>query len=183
MTARKPSVAVLLAAALAAAFAGACSRMPEGSVHVSVIDHISMSGDRVLVRGGDQRAEIGPDGAIAIDGKSLALSPTQRAAGREFYAQAMGMSRDGAAIGKAGAAMAGQVLSTVAQDLRDGRTDQTGAKVEAQAEQLQEQAMKMCERVDSLRSAQQQLTAQLPQFAPFARITATTGDECRSHKS
>lgn len=183
MTARKPSVAVLLAAALAAALAGACSRLPEGSVHVSVIDHISMAGDRVLVRGGGQRAEIGPDGAIAIDGKPLSLNPAQLAAGREFYAQAMGMSRDGAAIGKAGAAMAGEVLSTVAQDLRDGRTGQTEAKVEAQAERLKAQAMKMCERVDALRGAQQRLTAQLPQFAPFARILATTGDECRSHTS
>lgn len=44
MTARTVPVAALLAAALAAAFAGACSRQPDGGVQVSVIDHLSMDG-------------------------------------------------------------------------------------------------------------------------------------------
>ncbi|QWP75184.1 hypothetical protein J5226_16320 [Lysobacter sp. K5869] len=180
MTARKPSAALLLAVAFAAALAGGCSRKSDSDVHVVVIDHMSMAGDRLQVRGGGQRAEIGPDGAIAIDGKALALNPAQQAAGRAFYVEAVGIRSDGAAIGKAGAAMAGQVLSTVAQDLRSGHTDQTGSKVEAQAAKLEEQAMRICQRVGTLRVAQEQLVAQVPQFAPFARKNLTTGDECRS---
>lgn len=180
MTARTSSWVLLLAAALVAVFAGACSRKSDSDgVHVSVIDHIAIGGDRVTVRGGGQRAEIGADGAIAIDGKALTLSAEQQAAGREFYLQATGMKRDGAAIGKAGAAMAGQVLSTVVQDVRSGRTDQIEPNVEAQAAKLREQAMQVCRRVETLRQAQQRLTAVLPQFQPFARIKQGTGDECK----
>lgn len=179
MTARTSSAVALLAAALAAAFAGACSRLPDGEVHVSVIDHISMAGDKVLLRGAGGSAQIGPDGAIAIDGGALALTPAQQALGREFYQQAMGMRHDGVAIGKAGAAMAGQALSTVAQDLRDGNTDQTEAKIQAEAAKLEAQALQLCRRVQALRDVQQRLSAALPQFEPYARISASAGDDCR----
>jgi len=181
MTTRRSSIALLLAAALAAALAGGCSRNEGSDTHVVVINHLSMDGDRLVVRGdGGQRAQIGPDGAIAIDGKALALTPAQQAAGRAFYIEGTGIRRDGAAIGQAGAAMAGQVLSTVAQDLRSGRTDQTEAKVEAQAAKLQEQAMQICRRVGNLRVAQDKLVAEVPQFQPFARENLATGKECQS---
>ncbi|MET4727247.1 hypothetical protein ABIE09_001041 [Lysobacter enzymogenes] len=180
MTTRRSSIALVLAAALAAALAGGCSRNADSDTHVVVIDHMSMDGDRLLVRGGGQRAQITPDGAIAIDGKALTLNPAQQAAGRAFYVEATGIRRDGAAIGQAGAAMAGQVLSTVAQDLRSGRTDQTEAKVEAQASKLRDQAMQICQRVGALRVAQEKLVEQVPQFQPFANKNLTTGDECRS---
>ncbi|QQQ03577.1 YggN family protein [Lysobacter enzymogenes] len=179
MTARTVPVAALLAAALAAAFAGACSRQPDGGVQVSVIDHISMDGDKVLLRAAGRSAQIGPDGAIAIDGGALALTPAQQALGREFYQQATGMRRDGAAMGKAGAAMAGQALSTVARDLRDGNTDQTEAKIQAEAAKLEAQALQLCQRAQALRDAQQRLSAALPQFEPFARLAAGVGDDCR----
>lgn len=184
MNARTPRTSATHAATLAAALvvallATACSRSPDNDVRIAVIDHIAIDGDHVQVRGDGRSARIGADGAISIDGKPLTLSAAQQAAGREFYAQALGIRRDGAAIGKAGADMAGQVLATVAQDLRNGQTDQTEAKIEAQAAKLQDQAMRICQRVETLRRAQQQLTEALPQFQPFARVVAGSGEECR----
>ncbi|MBT2748040.1 MULTISPECIES: DUF2884 family protein [unclassified Lysobacter] len=157
-----------------------CSKSPERSLHVSVIDHISVVGDDVRVKGdGEHRADIAADGALSIDGKAQTLSAAQQAISRRYYEQVVGIGQDGAAMGKAGAAMAGQAVSTAFEELSKGKPEEIGKKVEAEASKLQAQAMKMCDRVASLRTAQDELRASLPAFAPFAKIDADVAKDCR----
>jgi hypothetical protein len=172
-------VAVLAVLTLAMSSAG-CSKSPERPLHISVIDHINMVGDHVLVKGdGEHRAEIAPDGALSIDGKAQTLSAAQQAISRRYYQQARGVGQDSVAMGKAGAAMAGQAVSTAVEELSKGQPEQIGKKVEAEASKLQARAMKMCDRIASLRGAQDELRASLPAFAPFAKIDADVAKDCR----
>jgi hypothetical protein len=172
------SVAVFATLSLIAATAG-CSKKPGDGLHISVINHINVVGDHVQVNGdGAHRADIAADGALSIDGHAQTLTSTQQAMSRRYYDQAIGISQDGIAMGKAGAAMASQAVGTAIEELRNGKPDEIGKKVEAEASKLQAKAMKMCDRVASLRTAQDELSASLPAFAPFAKIDANAAKDC-----
>ena len=168
-----------LCLALFVAVAGsACSKGAAPEVHV--IAPVSLSGDRIQVRGqGGARAELGPDGALRIDGRSVALDPAQQAASRRYYVQAMGMTQDGVAVGKAGAALAGKAVGNVIAGLTQGDTESIERKVEADAKEVERQALRLCERMAALRGAQDELAGALPAFQPFAVLDADSVDKCK----
>lgn len=173
-----PFVSALCLALLVAAAGGGCSN---GTPEVHVIAPVSLSGDRIQVRGqGGARAEIGPDGALRIDGQAIALDPAQSAASRRYYVQAMGMTQDGIAVGKAGAALAGKAVSNVVASLAQGDTESIERKVEADAKQVERQALRLCERMAALRGAQDELAGALPAFQPFAVLDADSVGKCKS---
>ncbi|WP_363797204.1 DUF2884 domain-containing protein [Lysobacter firmicutimachus] len=172
-----PLASALCLSLLVAAAGSACSdRTPE----VHVIAPVSLSGDRIQVRGqGGALAEIGPDGALSIDGRAVALAPAQLDASRRYYVQAMGMTQDGIAVGKAGAALAGKAVGNVISGLTQGDTESIERKVEADAKEVERQALRLCERMASLRAAQDELAGALPAFQPFAVVDADSVDDCK----
>lgn len=172
---RRAGVCACLLLALATA---ACSK-PDADVHVSVIDHISLSGDRLLLSGDSgHRLQIDADGALSLDGKAIALDAAQRAISQRYYQHAFAISRDGVEIGKSGAALAGNAVSAALDGLRNGNPDDIGKKVEAQADDLKAKALKLCGRVMDLRVAQNELAAALPAFQPFAKIDVVSAADC-----
>lgn len=171
--------AVFVALLLTASFAG-CSKTPERDLHVSVINHVRVDGGKVFVQGeGDHQAKIGADGALSIDGRAITLTAVQQAASRRYYEHAVGIGLDGAAMGKAGAAIAGKAVSSALEGISSGKTDEIGPKIEAEAQKLETSAKKLCGRVASLRGAEAELGASLPEFKPFVRIDADAGSDCR----
>ncbi|WP_408953624.1 hypothetical protein [Lysobacter sp. Hz 25] len=168
-------------ALLIAVSASACSQAPDASVNVSVIAPMSLANDRVILRGKDGAyAEIGADGTLSLDGNAVALSPEQRAISQRYFAHAMNISKEGVAIGKDGAAFAGKTVSTILSGLASGNPDSIGTKVEADAAVFEQRAQNMCDRLADLRTAQEELTASLPAFEPFAAIEASSVGDCRS---
>ncbi|MEH6414040.1 hypothetical protein [Pseudomonas sp. CGJS7] len=172
---------VAVAATLLLASTTGCAKTADSGLRVAVLDHMRIDGDRVVLRGdGGGEAEIRADGALRIDGQPVALTSAQQAVSKRYYLEATGIGRDGAEMGKAGSAIAGHAVSAALEGMRTGNTDDIGKKVEAEASKLEAQAKQMCGRVANLRSAQEQLSASLPAFKPFAGIDADAATDCKS---
>ncbi|MGO1069031.1 DUF2884 family protein [Lysobacter sp. CA199] len=181
MKAFSPLASLAVAAALLLASTAGCAKSSDSGLRVLVIDHLRIDGDRVLVRGdGGGEAEFRADGALSIDGRTIALTPAQQAFSRRYYQEASAIGREGAQMGKAGTAIAGHAVSSALEGIRTGNTDDIGKKVEAETSKLQARAKQMCGHVVNLRAAQDQLRASLPAFAPFSRIQADPGADCAS---
>ena len=141
--------------------------------------HLRLEEDRVGIRSpqGDM-AWIAADGALEIDRQPVALDAPQQALARSFYIEAKAVQEDGIAIGKSGAAMAGKSLRSVVRGLARGNPDGIGPEIEAEARELEVHAMRLCARIGTLQSAQDDLAQALPAFAPFAVIKDTRTDAC-----
>jgi hypothetical protein len=167
-------------AALIAVSAGACSQAPDASLHVSVVEPMTWAKDRLILRGQDGAyAEIGTDGRLNLNGSAVALSPDQQAVAQRYYRHALSISQEGVAMGKDGAAFAGKAVGTVLDGLASGNPDSIGAKVEAEAAVFEKRAQEMCARFADLHAAQQELSASVPAFKPYAAIKASSVGDCR----
>ncbi|MGO1000313.1 DUF2884 family protein [Lysobacter sp. CA196] len=168
-------------AVLIAVSASACSQAPAPSPPARMSVSMDLINDRVTLRGKDgASAEIGADGSFSLNGKAVALSPDQRALSQRYFTHAMGISKEGIAIGKDGAAFAGKTVGTVLNGLASGNPDSISKKVEADAAVFEQRAQDMCDRLDELHAAQEQLSASLPAFKPFAGIKTNVVTDCRN---
>ena len=176
MTVFSRSIAlILIAAALAA-----CNRTPNIRIAGDQpLKHLTIEDDRVGVRSteGDM-AWIGADGSLLIDGQPVVLDAPQRALTVRFYTQAHAIRDDGVAIGKSGAAMAGKSVRSVVRGLTRGNPDDIGPEIEAEARVLEAHAMRLCARVGTLQSVQDELAQAVPAFTPFATISNTHTEAC-----
>lgn len=176
----KPLHAVACGLVLAATLVG-CQQSTDRVRSHSVMQHIRLDGDRVGANGPDgTTAWIDASGSLQIDGKDVALTAEQRALALQYRAEAMGLKADGIAIGKSGAQLAGKAIGAVASGLASGDPDNIGTKIEADAKQIETQAMALCQRVATLQASQDALARSLPAFAPYATITDATAADCRS---
>lgn len=172
-----PLLPVLLCLALAA-----CSPAPTAPAEVqsSVLGFLSLDQQRVRLRDGQSLAEISADGALSIDGRAIALNPQQQALSRSYYSDARAVALEGAAMGAAGAKLAGDAIKgAIGEALKGGNPDQAGKQVEQQAGELEKSAQRMCEHVARLHRTQQALSDSLPAFKPFARLQASDIDDCK----
>lgn len=173
---RPVMAATLLSIALTACTAPA----PMSIGGESVMQHISIKDDRVGARSVDGSiAWIDPDGALEIGGVPVELDATQRELTRQYHAEAMSIRTDGIAIGKSGIAMAGKSIGNVVRGLTQGDPDSIGDRIEADARQISDLAMVLCERVATLHSVQEGLEQKLPAFAPYATLTGSETSDCR----
>lgn len=172
---------ILILASLIAIAAG-CSQQPDTSgTHVSVMEHITLQDDRVGANAPDGKtAWIDRDGRLEIDGETVALNEAQRALTLQYYTQAMTLRDDGMAVGKAGAALAGDVIGEVAKGLASGNPDQIGDKIEARAGTVEAKAMELCQGIGDLQATQDAIASSLPAFAPYATIDESVAADCRS---
>lgn len=179
----KTSHSLTCALLLAVALAG-CNRP---TVHVngnSVLQHITIQADRVGANAPDgTTAWIDATGALTIDDQPFELNEEQRALTTSYHATAMGLRSDGVAVGKAGAAVAGKAVSSVIQGLAGGNPDEIGPKIEAEARNIEAQAMRLCRRLGELQATQDAIAASLPAFAPYATIRGNEFDDCTAGAS
>ncbi|MET0581947.1 MAG: DUF2884 family protein [Pseudoxanthomonas sp.] len=167
----------LLALALAALVAG-CNP----GTHVSTEKgNVTSNGKVITLRAdGQPDARISADGELIIDGKKIAVNPTQRALLQTYRSEMNAMTQDGIAIGKQGAALAGTAVSEAIKGAMRGDGDQIDAKIEAEAEKIEQQAMQLCRRLVTIKASQDALAEQLPQFKPYATIDVADVDDCGS---
>ncbi len=165
------------ALALAMSFSGCVIQTD----HSSVFNHITLHDGSILVHAQNAPdAVMTPSGDLTIDGKAVTLTPDQRDLLKQYYAQVMMIRDDGIATGKAGAAMAGHVIGSVASGLAHGNPDSIGPAIESRAKGIETKAMAICNDVEALRTKQTAIADALPAFKPYALIEANEVTDCRS---
>ena len=170
-----PSTLLLLAMAtvLSACNPGASVSTGNGQV--------TSNGERITLKAdGQPVAQITKAGDFSIGGKIQTVTPEQRLLLQAYHREMNGMTTDGIAIGKQGAALAGTAVSEVIKGAINGNGDQIDAKVEAEAEKIEQRAVQLCKRLVVVKATQDSLAAQLPAFAPYATIATVDVKDCDS---
>ncbi len=147
----------------------------------SVFNHISIHDGSVAVHARSAPdAEVTTAGDLSIDGKVVAVTNDQRDLLKQYYAQVIAIRNDGIATGKAGAAMAGHAIGSVASGLAHGNPDSIGPAIESRAKGIEAKAMAVCNDVETLRAKQTAIASAVPAFKPYALIDANEVKDCRS---
>jgi hypothetical protein len=138
------------------------------------------AGTVTLHSAGAPDATINAGGDLSIGGNALTTDAAQREQLQHYYNSVLAIRDHGIATGKAGAAVAGEAIKSVASGLANGDPDQIGKQVDAKAQKVTDAAMKICQDIDGIKAAQDNLATQLPAFKPYAAIV-DDGDirECR----
>ena len=152
--------------------------------HVSTSNgNVSSDGNSITLRAdGQPEARISATGELTIDGKAVTLTAEQRALLQSYIKEMNGMTTDGIAIGKQGAALAGTAVSEAIKGAISGNGEQIDAKIEAEAKKIEQQALQLCKRLVTIKASQDALAEQLPAFKPYATIDASDVDDCGSRE-
>ncbi|MEO7072611.1 MAG: DUF2884 domain-containing protein [Rhodanobacter sp.] len=176
-------VSVLLAATLAAGCTNDGDHSSVGFGTTSFANgriKVSDNAATVHVKGAPQ-AVIGTSGSLQIGHDVIATNPAQQALLRDYYRHAAAVREHGIATGKAGAAVAGQAISSVAKGLASGNTDNIDQEIDAKAARVELEARKICLDLVGVKAAQDALAAQLPAFNPYAHvIDASATSDCKT---
>ncbi|MFC6841971.1 DUF2884 family protein [Xanthomonas theicola] len=136
------------------------------------------NGDITLTVSGQPPATITRTGDLLIDGKQIAVSAEQHALLVAYREQLGAIGTQGQEVGKQGAALGVKAAGDALAGVISGNTDHVGENIEAQAEKLKQEALKICEQVAALRQAQDTLAQQLPTFRPYASLDASDISDC-----
>lgn len=155
-----------------------CSCSP-GTTVVTGDGRVTSDGKGIALRAdGQPNARISAAGDLTIDGKAVAVNAQQRALLRSYHDEMTAMTADGIAIGKQGAAMAGTAVTEAIKGAINGNGDQIDAKMQAEAEKIEKQALQLCKRLVAIKASQDALATQLPAFKPYATIELKDVDDC-----
>lgn len=129
---------------------------------------------------GHPQAEISAKGDFIVGGKKVEVSDAQRALLVAYHRELGGVADAGIATGKEGAKLAGKAVGAAVKGIFSGNPDQIEQQIEAEAEKVEAQAMKICDRLPGLYRAQQDLAAALPAFRPYASMDEGDAEDCRT---
>lgn len=136
------------------------------------------NGDITLKASGHPPATITRAGDLLIDGKPVAVSAEQHALLVNYRKQIGAIGTQGLEVGKQGAALGVKAAGDALAGVFSGDTEHLGEHIEAQADKLKGEALKICQQVMALRQAQDALAQQLPAFRPYASLDAGDVDDC-----
>jgi hypothetical protein len=126
------------------------------------------------------KAEITPAGDLLIEGKSVATTPEQKALVQAYRGELLGVIGDGMTIGMEGARVGIDAAASALKGMLSGQNgDEIGKQVGEQAKaKIKPMVAQLCTRMPGLLSAQQALSAALPEFAPYATMDQSDVDDC-----
>ncbi|MDR6674808.1 DUF2884 family protein [Xanthomonas sp. 1678] len=136
------------------------------------------NGDITLKVSGQPPATITRSGDLLIDGKQVAVSAEQHALLVAYREQLGAIGMQGLEVGKQGAALGVKAAGDALAGVISGNTEHVGEHIEAQAEKLKQEALKICGQVATLRQAQDTLAQKLPAFRPYASLDASDISDC-----
>ena len=125
-------------------------------------------------------AQVTPQGDLLIEGKAVAVTPEQRALLLTYRQQIIEVAAAGMSMGVQGADLAGKAVSEVLGSVFSGKGEDFGRRMEAEGKKLEAQGKLLCAQLEPMRATQQQLAATLPEFKPYATMTADDIDDCRN---
>lgn len=130
---------------------------------------------------GGARVEITPQGDLIIDGQTVAATAQQRALLLDYRGHVVEVATAGVNIGMHSADLA---THAVAESLKSvftgGSGDDIERNVQAQASKIEGAAMALCDALPGMMESQNRLAAAMPEFKPYATMTQSDVDECRS---
>ena len=129
---------------------------------------------------GQPNAKITASGDLQIGGKAVAVNASQRMLLQSYHHEMNAMTADGLAIGKQGAALAGKAVSEAIKSAMRGDGESIDSKIEADTKKIEQQAMQLCKRLATLKTSQDALAAQFPEFKPYATLDLKDVDDCGS---
>jgi hypothetical protein len=127
------------------------------------------------------KAQITPQGDLLIEGRTVAVTPEQRKLLLVYRRQIIDVAEAGMSMGVQGADLAGKAVSEVLGSVFSGKGEDFGKRMEAEGKKLEAQGRQLCRQLEPMRATQQQLAAALPEFKPYATMTADDIDDCRNH--
>ncbi|KAF1722612.1 DUF2884 family protein [Pseudoxanthomonas wuyuanensis] len=135
--------------------------------------------DITLSATGMPKAKITADGELVIGGDKVDTNAEQRALLLAYRKEMEGIAQQGAEIGIQGAALGGKAAKEAIKGVLSGNPDAGREKIEAESQKLQQEALKICDRVAALKTAQDAVAAALPEFQPYANISDDEARNCR----
>ena len=124
------------------------------------------------------KAQLTPQGDLIIEGKTVPVTPEQRALLLDYRRQVIGIAETGMAIGVKGADLAGKAVLDTFTGLMHGDTDGASKRIDAESKRIEAEAKQICTQLPAMLSAQQRLAAALPAFKPYANMTHEDIDDC-----
>ena len=128
-------------------------------------------------------AQVTPQGDLLIEGKTVAVTPAQRAMLLTYRQQIIDVAEAGMSMGVQGADLAGKAVSEVLGSVFSGKGEDFGRRMEAEGKKLEAQGKLLCAQLEPMRATQQRLATALPEFKPYATMTADDIDDCRKDGS
>ncbi|WP_434211982.1 DUF2884 family protein [[Pseudomonas] boreopolis] len=167
---------------LTVALATACNQSETARVQSKDGGHsiLFRDGSLVLDADGLPSATITASGDLLIDGKAVTLTDAQRQLALDYRSQLGAIAQQGVEIGKQGGLLGVQAAGDALKGVLSGDTNKIGEKVEAQADRIKEQALKICDHLDRLKAAQDALAVQVPAFKPYAHLDTDSATDCRN---
>lgn len=168
------------AAALLLSFAAIPGPSAAASISIDLGDEdISLDDEDVLVRAEDgSRARISPEGDLAVRGRGVAVSATDRRALRHYNETVHGIVDRGVELGIQGAGLAFTALGEVAAALATGRPERAERRVERRGEAIEESARELCREVQALVLIQESISTRVPAFRPYAVLEEDAAEDC-----
>lgn len=125
------------------------------------------------------KAEITPQGDLLIAGKKIVATPAQQVLLLDYRKQIIGIAETGMDIGAQGADLGINATKQALWGALAGKSDKDiEAAIKPQTDKIQAAALKLCQRMPDLLSAQQKLAAAMPEFGPYATMQQKDVDDC-----
>lgn len=175
---------VLALAALTTACSGSGSDVQVFGGSTDIINNrITLHDGVVTIKAsGVPDATVNAQGQFAVDGHDVAVNDAQRTLLQRYNAAAQAMRTDAMATGKAGVSTATQAVTAAADKITGAEgAEAARAKAEEAAANVKQAAAKICEDVATMKSAQDELAAQLEAFKPYAHALGDANvEKCRN---
>lgn len=143
--------------------------------------HFGKDGKRKAAQDKDlPKAEISPQGDFLIDGKAVAVNAAQRRQLLGYRGLVIDIAKDGIDAGESAAMAALEITDTSLFGLIwGGMTGSLERRVERTVkEHVEPMVRRICQRLPDVLASQQQLSASLPQFRPYATLERDDVDDC-----
>lgn len=127
-------------------------------------------------------AQITPEGGLLIDGEPVEVSAAERELLLAYREQVAEIAVAGARVGLQGASLATKAVGQAFRSVLSGDTGEMERQIEAEAEKIQVEALKICDALGPLYDRQQAIVAAMPELGQYATMTLEDVDECRSHE-
>lgn len=125
------------------------------------------------------KAAIASNGDLAINGKPVALTDSQRILTKQYYATSKQIALHGIEIGKESAKLATQAIGNAIGGALTGKNEADIEKhIEAKAGNIEAVAQKLCASALELKAIQDKLAVAVPEFTPEPMQVVTTDDGC-----
>lgn len=125
------------------------------------------------------KATIASNGDLAINGKAVTLTESQRVLTKQYYAASKQIALHGIEIGKESAKLATQAIGSAIGGALSGKNDANIEKhFEAKAGNIEAVAQKLCASAVALKSIQDKLAVAVPEFTPEPMEVVTKHDGC-----